>query len=226
MYTLESFYKSKEWQRLVERLKMERVNDEGELICEHCGKTITRKYDCIGHHEVELTEENVNDFSVSLNPENVKLIHFRCHNRIHERFEGFRQKVFLVYGSPCAGKSSWVNEVANPDDLILDLDNIWSAVCTSDKYNKPKRLRANVFGIRDCIIDQIRTRKGMWRNAYVIGGYPLEPERERLCGLLNAEPVFIEATEEECLSRAKTEEWKDYVREWFDSYTESPPTGN
>ena len=217
-FTLENFYKSDTWYKFLQQLKIERLNEDGELLCEHCGKPIVKKYDCIGHHEIELTDENVNDYEISLNPAHVKLIHFKCHNKIHRRFEGFFQKVYLVYGSPCAGKSSWVHEVANPDDLILDIDRIWECVSSSDKYNKPARLKSNVFDIRDCIIDQIRTRTGMWRNAYIIGGYPLRSDRDRLCDLLRAEPIFIDEPKQTCLARAKTDEWKEFIEDWFDSY--------
>lgn len=220
MFTLETFYKSKQWASLREQLMLGRLNEQGQLICEHCGQPITRRYDCIGHHRIELTEDNVNDYTISLNPDNVALIHFKCHNMIHERFEGFKQSVYLVYGSPCSGKSSWVREVANNDDLIVDMDSIWECICTSDRYNKPKRLKANAFGVRDCLIDMIRTRKGMWRNAYVIGGYPLASDRKRICDLLNAEPVYIEATERECIERAPNEQWKDFIFEWFENFTE------
>ena len=34
-------------------------------------------------------------------------------------------------------------------------------------------------------------RKGKWKNAYVIGGYPAKMERERLEQRLNAESIFI-----------------------------------
>lgn len=220
MFTLDSFYQTKQWRGLVEQLKLDRENKQGEIICEHCGKPITRKYDCIGHHKTELTDSNVNDYSISLNPDNIALIHFKCHNLIHGRFEGNKKDVYLVYGSPCSGKTTWVNDVANDDDLILDIDSIWEAICKADRYHKPKRLKANVFGIRDCILDQIKTRKGMWRNAFVIGGYPLASDRERLCNLLGAKPIFIEATEQECLARAKTDDWKDFILDWFDSFTE------
>lgn len=220
MFTLDNFYKSKEWEQLRELLMLERVNEQGQIICEHCGQPITRSYDCIGHHRIELTDDNVNDYSISLNPENVSLIHFKCHNLIHERFEGFKQSVYLVYGSPCSGKTSWVKEVANNDDLIVDMDSIWECICTSDRHHKPKRLKANAFGVRDCLIDMIRTRKGMWRNAYVIGGYPLASDRERICELLGAEQIFIEASLEECLSRAETQDWKDFVYEWFENFVE------
>lgn len=219
MLRLDTFYKSKEWTGLVERLKLERVNDKGQLICEYCGKPIVKKYDCIGHHVEELTEENVNDYSVSLNPENIKLIHFRCHNKIHGRFDGFYQSVYLVYGSPCSGMVEWVEGVAEPDDLILYIDRIWECLATGGR-KKPNRIKANVFGVRDCIMDQIRTRTGRWRNAYVVGGYPLASDRERLCDMLRAKPVYIEATMAECLAKAKTEDEKEYIEDWFESFRE------
>lgn len=215
-----NFYKSKQWEDLLKVLKLERLNSDGELICEYCGLPIVKKYDCIGHHKIELTESNVNDPEISLNPNNIMLIHFKCHNKIHQRFEGFKQEVYLVYGSPCSGKSTWVASVANTDDLILDIDNIWECVCLSDKYNKPNRLKANVFGIRDTILDQIKTRTGKWRNAYVIGTYPLKSDRDRLCSLLRAKPVFIQEDKETCLRRAKNDEWKEYITEFFENYTE------
>ena len=220
MYTLDNFYKSKQWEELRARLMMERVDEQGQLICEHCGKPITKAYDCIAHHEIKLTDDNVNDFVISLNPQNIKLIHFKCHNKIHQRYDGFYRNVYLVYGSPCSGKSTWVHDVAYDDDLILDVDSIWESICKADKYHKPNRLKANVFGIRDCIIDQIRTRKGMWRNAYVIGGYPLRSDRDRLCELLQAQPIYIEATKDECLSRALSDDWKDFIEEWFENFVE------
>lgn len=218
MLNLKTFYKSKEWVALVEQLKLQRVNDAGELMCEHCGKPIVKKYDCIGHHKIELTDENINDLSISLNPDNIMLIHFGCHNKIHARFEGFTQKVYLVYGAPCSGKTTWVQDVACNDDLILDIDAIWESVCKSDRYHKPNRLKSNVFGIRDCVIEQIKMRRGMWRNAYVIGTYPLKSERDRMRVLLDAEPIFIDEEKSVCLSRAETEEWKKYVEDWFAEY--------
>lgn len=220
MFSLDTFYQSKQWTGLVEQLKIERLNADGQLICEHCGRPIIKKYDCIGHHKIELTDENVNDYSISLNGTNIMLIHFKCHNIIHQRFEGFCRNVYLVYGSPCSGKTSWVKEVANDDDLIVDIDSIWEAICKSDRLHKPKRLKANAFGVRDCLIDQIRTRQGMWRNAYVIGTYPLRSDRDRLCNLLNAKPIYIEATAKECFDRAPNEDWKDYICEWFENFTE------
>lgn len=218
MFTLNNFYKSKEWTDLLEVLKLERVSNNGDLLCEYCHKPIVKKYDCIGHHVTELTEANVNDYNISLNPDYIKLIHFKCHNKIHERFGYLKQKVYIVYGSPCSGKSTWVKENAYPDDLILDMDKLWEAICLNDKYNKPNRLKANVFGLRDLLLDQIRTRTGMWRNAYVIGGYPLASDRQRLADKLGAELIFIDTSYEECLNRAANDDWKKYIDDWWEDY--------
>lgn len=219
IFTLNNFYQSDEWRRLLELLRLERTGADGVLVCEHCGLPIVKKYDCIGHHKIELTDENVNDYSISLNPANVMLIHHKCHDAIHERFGGFRQSVYLVYGSPCAGKTTWVQSVARVDDLIVDIDHIWECVCLADRLHKPSRLKANVFSLRDCLLDQIKTRLGQWRSAYVIGGYPLRTERDRLCNLLRAEPVFIDTERSVCIERAPTTTWREYVEDWFESYT-------
>lgn len=218
MYTLDNFYTSKEWERFRAQLMMQRQTVDGSIICAHCGKPIVKAYDCIAHHKVELTEENVNDYTISFNPELIELIHFKCHNIEHKRFEGFRQEVFLVYGSPCSGKSTFVANNAKPDDLIVDLDRIWEAICLSSRDDKPNRLKANVFGVRDVLIDQIRIRKGKWRTAYVIGGYPLRTDRDRLCNLLKATPIFIDEPKEVCLMRAKTKQWRGFVEDWFTDY--------
>lgn len=223
-YTLKSFYKSKEWANLLAQLKDERTKADGFLYCEHCGKPIIKAYDCIGHHKKELTESNVNDYQVSLNPDNIMLIHFRCHNQIHERWGFVKPKqVYLVYGAPCSGKTTWVREVAGSEDIVLDIDNIWQMISVNDRYVKPNRLKTNVFGVRDCIMDMIRTRTGSWKNAYVIGGYPLGMERQRVIDSLGATPIFINEKKEVCLARAEAAErngWKEHINQWFDDYTE------
>lgn len=222
MYTLNNFYQSKEWRGLLVTLKMERVNEQGEIICAHCGEPITRKYDCIGHHVTALNDRNVNDVAVSLNPDNVVLVHHVCHNRIHNKFGAITRQVYLVWGSPLSGKSTYVQEVAEYGDLIIDIDNIWTCVSGCDRYVKPDRLKPVVFGIRDTLLDMVRHRCGSWRNAYVVGGYPLVNERERLMRSLGAREVYVESSRAECLARLKAcrdgrdvGEWRKYIDDWW-----------
>lgn len=222
--TPKEFYHTQKWKKLIALLKQERTKD-GQLICEHCGLPIVRSYDCIGHHKIELTEDNVEDFNISLNPDNIELIHFKCHNIIHERFEGNKQKVFLVYGSPCSGKTTWVNEVANDDDLILDVDRIWDAISNGGRYAKPPRLNSNVFNLRDTIIEQIKTRTGRWRNAYILTTECIPIANARLCEMVDAELIHIDTDKKTCLSNLYTngdgrdlDKWEKYINNYFDKY--------
>lgn len=229
MYTLKNFYKSDEWRNLLDILKDER-SVEGVLYCEHCGKPIVKAYDCIGHHKIELTEQNVNDYSVSLNPDNVMLVHHRCHNMIHERFGYVKPKqVYLVYGPPCSGKTTWVRENAGKEDLILDIDSIWQMISVNDRYVKPGRLKTNVFSVRDCILNMIKMRAGNWKNAYIIGGYPLAMDRQRLEQSTGCKQIFIDETKETCLARAEAcgrVGWDRFIEDWFRDYIPSDPPGH
>lgn len=229
MRSLNTFYQSKEWVNLMQVIRAERINDEGFVICEYCGKPIVKKYDCIGHHKVHLTEENVNDVTISLNPDNVALVHARCHNRIHEKLGYSRKEIFLVYGAPLAGKSSYVKSTALAGDLIIDMDSIWECISGQPRYVKPGKLRAVAFGVRDYLMDCLRVRNGKWQNAYIIGGFPLISERERIVKQYGAREVFIDTDEAECIRRLEenpegrnVEEWTGYIEDWFRRYTPPP----
>jgi len=229
MYSLSNFYKSKEWEKLLIQIKDERIHNDGFIYCEYCHKPIIKAYDCIGHHKEYLTEENVNDRMISLNPDNVALVHHKCHNIIHEKFKYSSKKIYLVYGSPLSGKSTYVHSCMSKGDLIIDMDNIWQCVSGQDLYIKDGRLNAVVFAVRDTLIDCVKYRRGKWLNAYIVGGYPLVSERERLCKELGAVEIFIDTKKEECLSRLIECEdnrdkkmWEIYINDWWDKYKASP----
>lgn len=227
MYTLDNFYKSKEWRKLITLIRLERVNEDGNLICEHCGKPIVNKYDCIGHHTTFLTEDNVNNADISLNPNLIQLVHHSCHNKIHNKLGYKRKEVYLVYGSPLSGKTTWVMDNMSEGDLVINIDNIWQCISGCDRYVKPPRLNSVVFGMRDYLLDCVRVRRGKWNNCYIVGGYPLISERERLCKQLGAREVYIESTKEECLQRLELSDnidkskWSEYIEEWWRRY--APP---
>ena len=220
--SLADFYKSNEWRRFRETVIAERLHEDGFTYDEETGRPIVKAYDVILHHVIELTEENVNDYEISLNPANIKIVSHRTHNYIHDKLGYSRRQVYLVYGPPLSGKTTWVRENKLDGDLIIDLDSIWECVSGADRYKKPNRLKSVVFRLRDDLIDAVKYRFGKWNNAYLIGGYPLQAERERLLTELGAREVFMNATREECLARLEAchdrdkEEWKRYVDEWFE----------
>lgn len=220
-----SFYRCTPWRKLMERLKLERVDQHGNILCEYCGKPIIKAYDCIGHHTIPLDEINVHDAMITLNPKLIQLVHHGCHNKIHHKLGYEEQKVFLVYGPPLAGKTSFVQDAAKEGDLVLDIDSIWQCVSGCKRYIKPNRLKKIAFDVRDKILDDIRVKRGRWLNAYVIGGYALISERERLVKSLGAREVFIDTSKEECIRRLQVsndgrnkKDWEKYICDWFRQY--------
>lgn len=210
-YTRKSFYTSETWQTFRKNIIDERKDSEGFNHCSVCGKPIVNKYDLILHHKIELTDDNVNNAEISLNPKLINIVCFACHNKEHDRFQGGNQssgwkmpkkKVYIVYGSPCAGKSTFVRNVAEENDLVVDIDNIWQMISNNKRRNKPNGLMSVVFQIRDKLYDIIKYRDGKWRTAYVITGSPMKGDRERLQQRIGAdELIHIDTDKAECLRR-------------------------
>lgn len=220
MFTLSSFYNSKVWENFRKDIINKRTNKEdGYVYDEVTGERIVQAYDIILHHTIVLTENNVNDWDISLNEDLIQIVSHATHNMIHKRFgyEGTRH-IYLVYGSPGAGKSEYVKSVAGVHDLILDMDNIYQCISINNRYENSNRLSKNVFMIRDCILDMIKTRNGKFQNAYIIGGYPFQAERERISNMLGAEQIFINKSIDECLLNVedRPKQYKKYVQDWFE----------
>lgn len=208
------FYNSKAWRDLRELLIIERGGK-----CERSGKVFTDTSKLIGHHKIELTPQNINDPSISLNPDKIEIISIDEHNKEHKRF-GHKQGVYIVWGSPLSGKSTFVNQVSSYGDLVIDIDNLWQAISGQDRYVKPNNLKANIFTLRDNLYDQVRTRLGSWYDCYIIGGYPNKIERDDLARRLGAECIYIDSTKEDCVKRAEGRpvEWIDYINKWWEEY--------
>ena len=227
MVTLKDFYHTRKWKEFAHLIKLERTNENGAIICEYCGKPIANPYDCIAHHSnTFLTESNVNNPEVAFNPENIQLVHHRCHNLIHEKLGYKRREVYLIYGSPCSGKSTYLDTVRMPGDLIVDLDRMRQCVSGQATHIITPVLNSVVFGMRDYLIECVKYRRGKWNRCYIIGGYPLQSERERICDELGAVEIYIESTKDECLSRLEKnpnnrdiEAWKKFIDEWWSRYT-------
>lgn len=224
---LQTFYASEIWIDFRLMLIAERSKEHGAVICEKCGRRIDKASDIIGHHKIELTPENVHDYSISLNPVNVELICRSCHDKEHKRF-GYtaEKKVYIVFGSPLSGKTTYVRENMSRGDLVVDMDRLYEAVSLLPSYDKPNNLFSNVIGIHDQLLDNIKTRYGKWYNAWIIGGYADRYKRDRLADDLGAELIFCDVSREVCLQRLsedeerryRIDEWTGYINKWFDEY--------
>lgn len=229
--TLSQFYTSTVWREFRRVVIADRINKEdGILYDELDGKPLMRDCDIILHHKIELTLQNVNDYSISLNPSNIMVVSPKSHNIIHQRFGGrlkdYQRKVYLIYGAPCSGKTTYVRNNMSAGDLVIDLDTIWECVSGQDRYVKPNELKPIVFDIRNKLLDSVKTRQGRWGVAWIIEGLPLLGERMRRIETLGAEAILIDTSREECLKRLRANpcgrglEYEDYINNWFNTYQE------
>ena len=75
-----------------------RITADGYVHCAICGKPILKMYDLIIHHKKKLSDENVNDAMISLNPDNMECVCFSCHNVLHDRWNG-KVEVKIIYAN-------------------------------------------------------------------------------------------------------------------------------
>ena len=227
--SLSAFYNSPEWKAVRADIIDKRRNPaDGLVYCEYSGEPMVNGYDIVAHHKTPLTLQNVNDYSISLNPENIMLVTHRAHNEIHRRFgHCTERKIYYVYGAPCSGKTTFVNGIKGNSDIVCDIDNIWQCITSGARYDKPNALKQNVFEVQRCILDMIKKRFGNWERAFVIDGGAFKTPRNNRINDLSAEPIFIDTDKETCLKRlandhsrtaAQKAEWQKYIDKWFNEY--------
>ena len=213
MVNIHKFYTSKAWRELRAILLHERLS-----YCEECSGFFSQS-ELVAHHIKPITHENIHDANITLNSNNIKLLCAKCHNRIHERL--FKPKasksVYIIWGAPCSGKTSYVNELLEYGDIIFDIDSVWQAVSGQERYIKPEQCKAVIFGLRDSFFDMVATRSGKWNNAYIITSVN-HSYVDSIRGRLHAELVIVPTSKDICLERAKKnrpEEFVKYIDDWF-----------
>lgn len=219
---IHAFYCRKDYLDLAQACK---IKSGG--VCAKCGGVFDIS-ELRPHHKVELTLDNIDDVNVTLNPDNIEVLCHDCHNAAHKRF-GYAvgaKHVYLVYGSPCAGKTTYVNSVATRNDLIVDLDKIHRAICICGLYDKPDATKRVAFNVRDYLLDEVRTAtpRRKWQDAYIIGTYPDRIDRDVFVQDYGAELVHIDTSKEECIKRAYQDIERSSIRDavigWINAYWE------
>ena len=193
---IDAFYHSKAWRDLSYLLRLK----SGK--CQRCGRIADMKQ-LHAHHKVLLTPSNVNDTSISLNPDYIEILCNSCHDEEHNRFGYTEHHIYIIYGAPCSGKTTYALERMNANDIIVDLDMIYEMLTGKDGHEHNEGLRFIAFKIRDTLYDIIKTRYGRFNDAYIVAGLPHRGEREALARRLGAELVYIDTSEDECIKRAE-----------------------
>ena len=224
---LDRFYSSKAWVHFRAAYIGKRLNEDKKYMCDYCGESIDKSDDVTLHHMEELTPDNYQDTTISLNPDNIKQVHAACHNKIHKHAGSRKSRVYIVYGPPLSGKNHIVNRRSWPGDIIVDMDSLFEAISGLPIYEKPYTLLQNVLGVQSLLIEQIQTRYGRWDNAWIIGGYAEKYKREKLARDIGAEVIYTNVSRETCIERLyndperkkRGEEWEGYINKWFDTHT-------
>lgn len=110
------------------------------------------------------------------------------------------QKVTIVCGPPCSGKTTYVQERANPADMVIDYDDIARQLGSPRTHNHDIKYHARVESI---IRQACRAIGKIEANAWVIRSLPSRDERDALARRLGAEVVVIDAPDEVLLARAQ-----------------------
>lgn len=130
-------------------------------------------------------------------------------------------EVVLVAGPACSGKTRFVREHADPEDLVLDFDSLAEAMSLAGRYEHVSSHVPLVAEARDSVLDRLLLGGLQVRRCWVISTAPKRQTRRHYRDRYGARVVVLVPSEETCLLRAMRERpagWQRYVREWFDTY--------
>lgn len=130
--------------------------------------------------------------------------------------------IYLIYGSPCSGKSTYIKEHIQRGDLVCDVDTIYSAISMNASHDAELYTHEVACQLDKTLKEIIRDRKGKWKNAYVVSLANTEEKLQKAKDQINAdECIFIDTPYEVCMERAKERpfyfQW--IIQEWFETRT-------
>lgn len=212
------FYRSKAW-RSCRQMYYHSQNG----ICELCGAPGEEV-----HHKTALTPLNITDLNITLGWDNLQLLCKTCHCAIHEKsYAMYRKKhrtnnglanglcfdeegnvvesknVFIVWGAPASGKTTYVKEQKGKYDLVIDLDAIMCALSLGEGKNFSEDALPFALDLRDYMYQMIQERRHYFEKVWIIAMLPKKQEREDLAKRLKGELIHIDTSKEECKQRAR-----------------------
>lgn len=126
--------------------------------------------------------------------------------------------IYLIFGSPCSGKSTYIKEHMTENDIVCDVDLIYGAISTHDPHDADAVVYDTALQITKQLKEIILNREGEWEDAYVVSTANTKEKIELAKKEVNADKcIFINTPVEICLERAKERPsyFKYLILEWF-----------
>lgn len=128
--------------------------------------------------------------------------------------------VYLIYGSPCSGKSTYIKEHMKRGDLVCDVDLIYQAISGQNPHDADLYVHEVALKLKSAFLDIIRDRGGNWADAYVVSIANTKAKVKADMERVRADKaIFIDTPNETCMERAKERpfyfQW--LIQEWFET---------
>ena len=136
--------------------------------------------------------------------------------------------IVVVYGSPCSGKTKYVQNYIGENDIAFDYDKMLAALTFNEKRHIDKHFAHDIVMLaRKSIIEATKTMS-QGGDAYIVTAWPSDYLKKSLAGL-DVSYKQIEATRADCIknlecdaSRPDKEGWTSIVNAWHDKHGDKP----
>lgn len=127
----------------------------------------------------------------------------------------------IVYGAPCSGKTTYVNEVITDRDIRFDYDDVLAAISNSGPHDNRAMLKLYGTEIRSLMLDLAKDDDQV-EDAYIIACKITDSLLEQI-GDTEVDYILISKTKEEVLeqledddTREDKEYWKELIDDWYE----------
>jgi hypothetical protein len=125
----------------------------------------------------------------------------------------------LIYGPPCGGKTELVQALRTRGDLVLDFDQIHSALSGLDLHDHHEAITPFVLDAIQAITRRLQIKN--YDRAWLIAGAPSRAARSEFSSFTN-ENRLVYADRATCHDRAtssgRPDAWHTYIDSWHDAY--------
>lgn len=82
------FYSSSKWIKT-----RDNIRERDKFTCQKCGSFTAKRYEV--DHIIELTWDNVDDWNIAYNPDNLQLLCHDCHGRKTKQYKHDQERLFF-----------------------------------------------------------------------------------------------------------------------------------